>query len=97
MEKIAAEAKAQGYDLGEIARRVDGKGVVIFTLESGGGIRDSGGEVFFTPQDEKAHGIALAYARLKWGKNITLEEGRILLPHAPERRREREKDRGWSR
>jgi hypothetical protein len=97
MEKIAAEAKAQGYDLGEIVRRVDGKGIGIFTLAGGGSILDTGKVAFFTPQDEKAHGIALAYARLKWGKNITLEKGRILLHHAPERRREREKDRGWSR
>jgi hypothetical protein len=37
-----AEAKAQGYDLGDIGRHIDGKGVVIFTLASGGSIRDGG-------------------------------------------------------
>jgi hypothetical protein len=40
MERIVEASKAQGYDLGDIARHVDGKGVVIFTLASGGsGIR----------------------------------------------------------
>lgn len=36
MERIAAEARAQGLELGEVKHRVDGKGVVIFALESGG-------------------------------------------------------------
>ena len=42
MERIAAASKAEGYDLGDIAQRIDGKGVVIFTLASGGSIRDTG-------------------------------------------------------
>ena len=95
MERIAAEAKAQGFDLGDIARRIDCKGVVIFTLASGGSIRDTGKELFFSAHDEKAHGVDLAYARLKWGKNIVREQGKILFSHTLEIRRERE--RGWSR
>ncbi|MCL2122666.1 MAG: hypothetical protein FWH34_01105 [Desulfovibrionaceae bacterium] len=94
-ERIAAEAKAQGYDLGDIARRIDGKGVVIFTLASGGSIRDTGRELYFSAHDEKAHGIALAYAALKWGKNITQEQGKILFRQAPEI--QREQARGWNR
>jgi hypothetical protein len=95
MERIAAEAKAQGYELGEITRRIDGKGVVIFTLESGGSIRDTGKELFYSAHDEKAHGIAMAYAALKWGKNISVEQGKILYRHTVDIRREEE--RGWSR
>jgi len=45
MERIAAEYKAQGVDLGDITRRIDGKGVVLFTLPSGGSIRDTGKEL----------------------------------------------------
>jgi hypothetical protein len=52
--------------------------------------------------DEKARGIALARARLKWGKNITLPKSRIpkgphpriLFHPAPERQRKRESGRG---
>jgi len=93
MERIAAEAKAQGYDLGDIARRIDGKGVVIFTLANGGSIRDTGKELFYSVHDEKAHGVALAYAALKWGKNITQEQGKILFHNAPEMPREQERGR----
>ena len=95
MERIAAEARAQGLELGEVKRRVDGKGVVIFALESGGRIRDAGKELFFSAHDEKARGIALAYASLKWGKNVALEQGKILFRHAPEVQREQAKE--WSR
>jgi hypothetical protein len=95
MERIAAEYKAQGVDLGKITRRIDGKGVVIFTLPSGGSIRDTGKELYYSAHDEKAHGVALVYAELKWGKNITQEQGKILFHRAPEIQREQE--RGWSR
>jgi len=88
-------SKAGGYDLGDIARHIDGKGVVIFTLPSGGSIRDTGKELFYSTHDEKAHGVALAYAALKWGKNIAQEQGKILFHKAPEVQREQEK--GWYR
>jgi hypothetical protein len=95
MERIAESSRAEGYDLGDIARRIDGKGVVIFTLASGGSIRDTGKELLYSVNDEKAHGLALAYAAVKWGKNITQEQGKILFHKAPEMYREQEK--GWSR
>jgi len=46
---------------------------------------------------QKAHGVALVYAELKWGKNITKEQGKILFHRAPEVQREWEKSLGWSR
>ena len=95
MQRIAAAAKTQGHDLGDIARRIDGKGVVIFTLTSGGSIRDTGKELFYSSHDEMAHGVAIAYAALKWGNNITLEKGKILFRQAREIQRAQEK--GWSR
>jgi hypothetical protein len=79
MERIAAEAKAQGRELGEVKRRIDGKGIVIFTLPGGSSIRDSGREIFYSAHDEEARGIALVYAGLKWGRNIAMEKGRILF------------------
>lgn len=62
--------------IGEIKRRIDGKGIVIFTLDSGGTIRDTGKELFFSPQDVTAE-IALRYGRKKWGKDIRIEGNRF--------------------
>ena len=73
----------------------DGKGVVIFTLASGGSIRDTGKELFYSTHDKKAHGVALAYAALKWGNNIAQEKGKILFHQAPERQQKHERD--WGR
>ena len=78
MEQITAEARAEGSDLGEIKRRIDGKGVVIFTLDSGGTIRDTGKDVFYSAHDSKAEHAALRYATKKWGKRLTVEKGRIV-------------------
>ena len=86
MEETAAEARAAGQDLGKIAHRVDGKGVVIFTLESGGSIRDTGKELFFSAHDFMAGHAAKLYAEKKWGKRLDMEKGHIVFQ--PERQPE---------
>jgi hypothetical protein len=83
MEKVAANWKAQSNNLGDIAQRIDGKGVVIFTLASCGSVRDAGKEVFYSCHDDKAREIALLYAGLKWGRNVALEKGRIMFHQTP--------------
>ena len=83
MEQISAEARAEGSGLGNIKRRIDGKGVVIFTLDSGGTVRDAGKEVFFSAGDKATEAAALRYARAKWGKGI-LREGNRISRAAPE-------------
>ena len=70
MEQIQAEARAEGSDLGEIKRRIDGKGIVIFTLDSGGTIRDTGKEVFYSVHDSKAEHAATLYVAKKWASII---------------------------
>lgn len=84
MDAIMAEANAQGQYLGEIKRRVDGKGIIIFTLASGGSIRDTGKEIFYSGHDTTAQEIATLYATKKWGKGVLVEKGFIL----PQRLRE---------
>lgn len=79
MEQVAAEARAEGSPLGEVKRRIDGKGVVLFTLESGGMIRDTGKEVFFSPHDQQAERAAMRYAERKWGKRLAVEKGHIIF------------------
>jgi len=101
MEQITAKARAEGTELGEIKRRIDNNGIVIFTLESGGTIRDTGKEVFFSSHDPKAERAALLYAGKKWGKRLAVEKGHIIFQ--PERNIERKapelekKRRGLSR
>ena len=68
--------------------------MVIFTLLSGGSIRDTGKELFYSAHDDKARSVALDYAVLKWGKNITQEQGKILFYRAPEVQRDKERSRG---
>lgn len=79
MEQITAEARAEGVELGQVKRRIDGKGIVLFTLESGGTIRDTGKEIFFSVHDPKAELMALRYAVKKWGKRFDIEQGRIIF------------------
>ena len=100
MEQIAAEAKAQGQTIGNIESRIDGKGTVIFSLESGGTIRDTGKEVFYSSHDAKAKEVAALYAAKKWGKHLAMEQGRIVrqepsVEHAVEP--ERKKQQGVER
>ena len=87
MEQITAEAHAEGTKLGKIKRRIDNNGIVIFTLESGGTIRDTGKEIFFSSHDTRAERVALLYAAKKWGKRLTIEKGHIMFQ--PERHNER--------
>lgn len=87
MEQITAEARAGGADLGDIKHRIDGKGVVIFTLDGGGTIRDIGKSVFFSVHDSTASHAAKLYAEKKWGKHLAMDKGRIMFQ--PERELER--------
>ncbi len=87
MEQVTDETRAEGSDLGDIKRRIDGKGVVIFTLYSGGTIRDTGKEIFYSGHDPQAEYTAVRYAAKKWGKHITIEKDCIKFQ--PERERER--------
>ena len=41
MERIAEEARAQGRAIGEVKRRIDGRGEILFTLDNGASIRDT--------------------------------------------------------
>jgi hypothetical protein len=94
MDRLVAEARAQGNDIGEIRQHIDNKGVVIFTLPSGGSIRDTGREVFYSVHDEKAMELAARYAALKWGRNVGVKPGRMVFAKGREEQRERKQERG---
>lgn len=69
----------------KIPHHVDRKGSVVFTLHDGGLIRDKGQEVLFSTHSDSARHAALLYARKKWGKQLVLEENRILRHDARDR------------
>jgi hypothetical protein len=57
---------------------IDSKGTVIFTLASGGLIRDMGGQIVCSAHDPAAREVGLRLARLKWGKEAVLDGNRAL-------------------
>ncbi|MES9995740.1 TraI/MobA(P) family conjugative relaxase [Desulfovibrio aminophilus] len=65
--------------------RIDKTGAVIFTLPTGGTIRDTGREVRFSANDAEAETIAGHYALKKWGKAISISGNRILRVNSMER------------
>jgi hypothetical protein len=91
MERLAAE---NGLDRFE--HKVDRNGAVVFTLSGGGKIRDTGGEVLFSPDSER---LALLYAQKKWGRSIIIEGNHIMRDQKrkPEMEREKEQRRGMDR
>ena len=79
MDQVITEAQAEGAEFGNIKRRIDGKGVVIFTLESGGSMRDTGKEIHFSGHDDMAKDVAARYAEKKWGKKLNVEKNHIKI------------------
>lgn len=83
MEQLADEERLQknvGQNsalIAEFRHTVDRKGTVVFTLPSGGTIRDSGKDLFFTAGDKAAEAAAKRYAQKKWGKSIRVEGNHI--------------------
>jgi hypothetical protein len=59
--------------LKDFTYRIDGKGTVLFTLASGGLVRDTGESVFFSEQDLAAKEVALRLARVKWNGHASLK------------------------
>lgn len=58
--------------------KIDHKGTVLFRFPNGDMIRDSGKEITFQAQSEEAKKIALAYAAVRFGKNVTISGNRIF-------------------
>lgn len=55
---------------------IDSKGTVIFTLASGGLIRDMGDQIVCSAHDPAARQVGLRLAQMKWGKGIDLAGNR---------------------
>ena len=92
MERLVAEERQRHGEntpcmFDGITCRVDGKGVVIFTIPTGGTVRDTGKTVLFSAGDATAREAAKRYAQSKWGLRIVMEENGFSL--GKERARER--------
>ncbi len=60
-----------------IQTKIDAKGTVIFTLPSGGTIRDTGAEIHYSPHDPTARELAQKFATLKWGQMAETTENSL--------------------
>lgn len=65
--------------------KIDTKGTVIFTLKTGGTIRDTGTEVHFSGHDKAAQKLAESLAKMKWGLVVRIDGG--ILRKLNERRK----------
>ena len=63
----------------QIQYKIDAKGTVIFTLETGGTIRDTGNEIHFSSHDPNAQVLAQKFATLKWGRQVLMAENTFKL------------------
>lgn len=81
MEEVLKEEALRGLPVRpeDVIRNVDAKGAVVFTLPSGGKVRDTGKEVLFSGADELAAKIAQFYARKKWGPRVRMDKGSIVF------------------
>lgn len=111
MEELVAEEQARSINANipplftGVTHRIDNKGTVIFTLPSGGTVRDTGKEVLFSAHDKAAGEAARQYAVKKWGKAVQLDGNVLRRDVLPERNgelellqeREQQKSRGMER
>ena len=103
MEELTAEEQARSINTTAsplftgVTHRIDNKGTVIFTLSSGGTVRDTGKEILFSTHDKAAGEAARQYAVKKWGKAVQLEGNVLHRDILPERGMEPEKRRGMER
>lgn len=61
----------------DLKYKIDTKGTVIFTLASGGTIRDTGKELHFSSHDQAVQKLAVSLAKIKWGRNVGAD-GNVL-------------------
>ena len=81
MHELAARETATTSEglLKNFTYHIDAKGTVIFTLPSGGLVRDAGDRVFFSAHDQAAEKVAMLFAQAKWGKGVEID-GSTVLP-----------------
>jgi hypothetical protein len=71
MQEIVAKETDLKND--DIKHHIGVNGTVIFSLKTGGTIRDTGKEIYFSPHDEQARFLVKHYAEMKFGRNVVLE------------------------
>jgi hypothetical protein len=88
-------AKETGLKNEDIKHNISVNGTVIFTLKTGGTIRDTGKEIYFSSHDSQAGILGEKYARMRWGRNVLFEGNsfRFVKPIA----QQKDKPQGLSR
>lgn len=89
MEEFEAVSQLKGLK----NRHVDAWGNIVVKLSSGGTIKDSGREVFFSDNGGDTQTVAMQYASFKWGPNLAMAKGRICFQEQPQPQRKPERSR----
>ena len=76
--RMAQVLQEKGLGTFGARHHVDRNGAVVFTLQDGASIRDTGRNILFSVRSKVAREVALLYARKKWGKHIRMETNRIV-------------------
>jgi hypothetical protein len=71
---------------GDFRHHVDRKGAVVFTLQDGSTVRDSGKDILFSAASDNARQTAMFYAKKKWGKQVALEGNKIVRQQEQQRK-----------
>lgn len=69
---------------------VDAGGTILFTLPSGGLVRESAREITFSAYNAQARAVAEKMARLKFGRQFSLQQNKIYRAAHQEQARERD-------
>lgn len=70
--------------------RVDAGGTILFTLPSGGLVRENAREITFSAYNAQARAVAEKMARLKFGRRYSLQQNKIYRAAHQEQARERD-------
>lgn len=61
----------------DFTHRIDHKGIALIRFKDGMTIRDDGKEIIFSARDEQEKSLAIAYAKLRFGKDVQVRDNRI--------------------
>ncbi|MBI9112375.1 MAG: relaxase [Maridesulfovibrio ferrireducens] len=71
------EFKSEKPMLNKLSWRVDSSGNILYTLESGGMVKDNGDKIFFSMNDPKAGLVAEKLAKRVFGPNVQMNGNEI--------------------
>lgn len=76
---------------------MDAGGTILFTLPSGGLVRESAREITFSAYNAQARAVAEKMARLKFGRRYSLQQNKIYRAAHQEQAKEQKRNQEMER